>query len=144
MRPPVPGTLAIHEKTEQQIESGRQVNGDFVQNSPVRTTLADLKRGQSRFDIFCAPCHSKIGDGQGVLIKRGYVPPPTFHSDWLRQVEDGYIYDVISNGIRNMPGYRHQIAVRDRWLITNYTRALQKSQNANIQDVPQEKRTRLP
>ena len=66
------------------------------------------------------------------------MPPPTFHQDRLRDVEDGFLYDVIKNGIRNMPSYAHQIPVDDRWAITAYVRALQRSQNASVDDVPQE------
>ena len=99
-----------------------------------------LKRGQERFNIYCAPCHGQTGDGQGIVVQRGYLPPPSYHQDRLRKMPDGYIFDVITNGVRNMPSYRHQVPVADRWAIVSYLRALQRSQNATINDIPPEMR----
>ena len=99
-----------------------------------------IERGQQRFNIYCSPCHGRTGDGRGIVVQRGLLPPPSFHDDRLRKVGDGHIFDVISNGIRNMPSYRAQIPVDDRWAIVSYFRALQRSQNASINDVPAEMR----
>jgi mono/diheme cytochrome c family protein len=115
----------------------------YIDSVPVDITLALLQRGQERYNIFCAPCHSKVGDGKGVLVTKGYVPPPTFHAERLRDIPDGYIYDVIMNGVRNMPSYKYQIPVNDRWAITAYVRALQLNQNATLDDVPKEMRDQL-
>ena len=144
MRTPVPGTIAKGQlQQEDELYTGKYNTGMFVKLSPVNITLPLLQRGQQRYDIYCAPCHSKIGDGQGILIKRGYIPPPSFHSDRIREFNDGYIYDVINNGVRNMPSYGHQIRNMDRWAIVSYVRALQRAQNASLEDIPEQLRQTL-
>jgi len=145
MRIPVPGTVAQGWLMDD-IEFYTGMNpelGKPIAKSPVEITLTGLQRGQERFNIYCSPCHSRIGDGRGIMVQRGYVPPPSFHDDLIRNYPDGHIFDVIGNGIRNMPGYAQQITEEDRWLIVNYLRALQRSQNASIEDVPVELRDRL-
>jgi mono/diheme cytochrome c family protein len=89
-----------------------------------------LDRGRQRFNIYCAPCHSRLGDGQGMVVKRGYKQPPTYHQDRLRKAPLGYFFDVMTNGFGAMPDYSAQIPPRDRWCIVAYIRALQLSQNA--------------
>jgi mono/diheme cytochrome c family protein len=84
-----------------------------------------------------------VGDGRGILVKKGYLPPPSFHIDRIRAMPDGQIYDVITNGVRNMPSYRQQINPDDRWAIVGYMRALQRSQNAAKSDIPEEMRDEL-
>ncbi|MBN1479914.1 cytochrome c [candidate division KSB1 bacterium] len=144
MRTPIQGTVALGElKEDIAYHQGKDERGNFVKENPVPVTLPVLRRGQDRFDIYCAPCHGRIGDGNGIVVKRGYLPPPTLHQDRLRRIEDGHMYDVIKNGIRNMPSYAHQIPVDDRWAITAYIRALQRSQNAAIDDVPEEIRGKI-
>jgi mono/diheme cytochrome c family protein len=141
MRPPVVGTVARGELHDDgAFFSGKDTNGQFVPEAPVKTTMQLLQRGQERFNIYCSPCHGRVGDGQGIMPKYGYVPPPTFHSPRIRELPDGYIFDVITNGIRNMPSYRHQIPVADRWAIISYFRALQRGQNATLEDVPEDRR----
>lgn len=144
MRSPVPGTIPQgYLKEDVVYYTGKNEAGQFVINSPVDVSLPSLKRGQARFNIYCAPCHSRTGDGQGIIIKHGFMPPPSFHIDRIREVKDGYIFDVISNGVRNMPSYGAQIPIKDRWAIVNYVRALQRSQNATLKDVPEELRNGL-
>ncbi len=139
MRMPVPGTVARGELYEDTaFYFGVDANGDTLREMPVPITMDLLKRGRERYDIFCAPCHSRVGDGKGIVVQYNFLPPPTFHDDRLRNVKDGHLFNVISNGIRNMPGYRHQINVKDRWAIVAYIRALQRSQNATIDDLPEE------
>lgn len=143
MRPPVPGTVARGQLREDDAYfRGMDANGQPVKRIPVPVTLALLERGQERFNIYCAPCHSRLGDGRGIVVQRGLLPPPTFHSDAVRAYPDGHIFDVISNGIRNMPSYKHQISVEDRWAIVAYFRALQRSQHATRADLPEEMRVR--
>jgi mono/diheme cytochrome c family protein len=77
------------------------------------------------------------------MVDRGYVPPPSFHQDYVREMKDGHFFDVITNGIRNMPAYAHQIEVPDRWAIVAYLRALQRSRNASENDVPPELRQEI-
>ena len=123
--------------------AGKNADGSLVAKSPVTTTMPLLKRGQERYNIYCSPCHSRMGDGKGIMIQRGYLPPPSFHEERLVKVTDGHIFDVITNGIRNMPAYRYQVPVEDRWAIVAYVRALQRSQSATINDVPQDIRGTL-
>lgn len=137
MRPPVEGTVARgFLKEDVAFHEGRDVSGAFVAANVVPITDELLVRGQERYEIFCTPCHGGAGDGRGIIMVGndgsgyGYVPAPTFHQDRLRQVEDGYLYSVVKNGIRNMPGYAQQIPVADRWAIVAYVRALQLSQSA--------------
>jgi len=144
MRVPDPGTVPRgFLRTDRVFFEGRNDQEQFVAKSPVNITTQSLNRGQEKYDIYCSPCHSRVGDGKGIMIERGYVPPPTFHSDRLRDIADGHIFDVITHGIRNMPGYRYQIPPVDRWHIVNYMRALQRSQNASLEDIPVEIRDRV-
>jgi mono/diheme cytochrome c family protein len=139
MRMPVEGTVARGDlKEDTRYWYGRDAKGELVKTMPVEITAQLMDRGQKRYDIYCAPCHDGTGSGQGIVVKKGFMPPPSFHLDRLRTAPDGHIFDVISNGIRNMPTYRHQVPVADRWAIVAYVRALQRSQNATAQDVPQE------
>ncbi len=139
MRMPVAGTLARGDlRADQAYYLGKNADGSPVTKAPVEITLDLLKRGQERYNIYCTPCHDRTGGGQGIVIKKGFLPPPSFHLDRLREAPDGHLYDVISKGIRNMPAYNHQVQVSDRWAIVAYIRALQRSQNARISDVPAE------
>jgi hypothetical protein len=122
---------------------GSDSQGNYVAVSPVPVTQKLLERGQERYNIYCSPCHSRLGDGKGIVVQRGMLPPPTFHSDRIRQFPDGQIFDAISNGVRNMPSYGDQVQVSDRWAIVSYVRALQLSQNAPAVDVPPEIRSGL-
>jgi len=132
MRPPVEGTVARgYRKADAAYYEGVDENGEWIAENPVEVTRSFLYRGQERYDIFCAPCHGKVGDGRGIIMtgQYGYVPAPTFHQDRLREAPDGEIYSAIYNGVRNMPSYAHQVPVEDRWAIVSYIRALQASQN---------------
>jgi mono/diheme cytochrome c family protein len=139
MQKPIEGTIARGQLREDIIYyTGKDAKGKLIKSSPVASTLENLQRGQDRFNIYCAPCHGKIGDGQGMVVKRGMFPAAKFHQERLRIIEDGHFFDVMTNGIRNMPSYKSQIPVADRWAIVNYVRALQRSQNASAKDVPAE------
>ena len=140
MRKPVSGTVArglLREDTE--LYAGRTEDGSFVEVNPVEVSRDFLERGQERYDIYCEVCHGLSGDGNGVIMEGdyGYTPAPTFHGDGLREEDDGYLYDVVANGVRSMPGYGTQIAVKDRWAIVAYIRALQRSQAAGEDDLPE-------
>jgi mono/diheme cytochrome c family protein len=144
MRTPPPGTIARGESHEDvPYFTGFMRDTLYLSEAPVEATMPELKRGRERFDIYCSPCHGSTGDGRGIMATRGYPPPPTVHADRLRDVPDGYLFNVITNGIRNMPSYRHQVPAADRWAIVLYLRALQRSQNAALNDVPDEKRALL-
>ncbi|MDQ6621362.1 MAG: cytochrome c [Pseudomonadota bacterium] len=105
--------------------------------------VAVLHRGQERFDIFCAPCHSRLGDGDGMIVRRGFPAPPSYHIDRLRTADDRHFFDVISNGYGAMYAYANRIPVQDRWAIVAYIRALQRSQHASLADLPADARTDL-
>ncbi|MFV1981868.1 MAG: cytochrome c, partial [Rhodothermia bacterium] len=124
---------------------GKLENGAFVAKSPVPVTADLMARGRDRYEVFCTPCHGSVGDGKGIVSTGdfGLVPAPTYHDDRLRGIEDGYLFDVISNGVRTMRGYGYQVAPEDRWAIVAYVRALQRSQNASADDVPAEVRETL-
>jgi len=110
-------------------------------------TLSHLERGQERYTIFCQPCHGAVGDGQGMValrgVPRGLVPPTSYHSDYLRSMPDQHFYTVVTQGIRSMSGYGVKLSVSDRWAIVDYVRALQRSQYAQLADVPEELRETL-
>jgi mono/diheme cytochrome c family protein len=143
MRQPVPGTVAQgYLNADSAYYWGRDA-GQFIKLAPVHITPQLLARGQERFNIYCSPCHGRVGDGQGIVVKKGYVPPPSFHTDRIRQFPDGQIFDVITHGVRNMPSYASQVPVADRWAIICYIRALQLSQNATLDDVPVELRSNI-
>jgi mono/diheme cytochrome c family protein len=120
-----------------------KTNGAEVDALPFPLTAEVLDRGEQRFNIYCAPCHDVTGSGHGMIVRRGYKQPPSYHIDRLRQVPIGHFYDVMTNGFGAMPDYKVQIAPRDRWAIATYIRALQLSQHASLADVPQEDRQKL-
>jgi mono/diheme cytochrome c family protein len=120
-----------------------KVNGQFVDTFPLAISHDDLLRGQQRFNVYCTPCHGRLGDGQGMVVQRGLRQAASYHQDRLRQEKIGYFFDVITNGFGAMQGYAEQVPVRDRWLIAAYVRALQLSQNAKVDDVPADKRGEL-
>jgi mono/diheme cytochrome c family protein len=115
----------------------------FVTEFPMPILATDLDRGQERFNIYCSVCHGPLGDGGGMIPKRGFRRPPSYHDDRLRNAPVGYFFDVITNGFGNMPDYSVQVEPADRWRIIAYIRALQLSQRASVADVPAEKRGEL-
>lgn len=98
---------------------------------PFPVTREVLDRGQERFDIYCSPCHGRTGDGNGMIVQRGFPQPPSFHLDRLRTAPDGHFYDVITHGFGTMYNYAARVKPTDRWAITAYIRALQLSRNAD-------------
>ena len=106
-------------------------------------TMALLERGQQRFDIYCSPCHSKVGDGHGMVVERGFPQPPSYYIARLRDAPNQHFYDVITHGYGAMYSYADRVAAEDRWAITAYIRALQASASAQIADVPPDKRQAL-
>jgi mono/diheme cytochrome c family protein len=113
---------------------GAGPNGPVATN-PLGTSLAVLERGESRYNIYCTPCHDRTGSGEGMIVQRGYKQPPSFHDPRLRAVPDGYFFQVITNGFGTMPAYRAQVPPKDRWAIVAYIRALQLSQYASVSDL---------
>lgn len=141
MRQPVDGTISRGNLREDEaLYQGINEDSSFVDDIPVEVSKSFLYRGQDRYEVFCSMCHGLAGDGEGIIMTGGYgyVPAPSLHIDRLRNVNDGYIYSAIANGIRNMPSYAHQIPVEDRWAIVAYVRALQQSQNVPESEVQQQ------
>ncbi len=136
-RPPVEGTVArgqLHEDTY--LYTGKTGNnpGNYM---PFPVTKEVLERGRERYNIYCSPCHSQLGDGNGFIPSRGFArKPPSFHIARLQKAPLGYFYDVMTNGFGIMPDYASQIPPEDRWKIVAYIRALQLSQNATQADMP--------
>jgi mono/diheme cytochrome c family protein len=120
-----------------------KTDGEFVSELPVKLDEALLTRGQERFNIYCSMCHGRVGDGDGMIVRRGYRRPPSFHIERLRGLPVGHYFDVITNGSGAMPSYRHQVPVQDRWAIIAYIRALQVSQFAKVDDLTPEERSKL-
>jgi mono/diheme cytochrome c family protein len=113
------------------------------QTAAPRVSLALLERGQQRFEIYCAPCHGRIGDGDGMIVRRGFPQPPSYHIDRLRAAPVQHFYDVITNGYGVMFSYAARVAPPDRWAIAAYIRALQASQTARVADLSPEERGKL-
>jgi mono/diheme cytochrome c family protein len=138
-RPPVPGTVAAAAGDLAGTSSGRRGQLDpVIAPPPITKTL--LVRGQERFTIYCVPCHSALGDGDGLVAQHGFPHPPTYHQQRLRDAPDSYLYDVITHGHGVMYGYADRVSPEDRWAIVAYIRALQLSQNAKVAQLPGGKR----
>ena len=117
------------------------------QNQPATApavTLVLLERGQERYRIYCTPCHSELGDGHGMIVQRGFPPPPSFQSEPLRSVPPQHIYDVITRGYGVMYSFSDRVQTADRWAIAAYVYALERSQHASFADVPADQRGSLP
>jgi mono/diheme cytochrome c family protein len=123
--------------------TGKGPDGKPIADIPVPVTKDLILRGQQRFNVYCTPCHSRLGDGNGMVVQRGYRHPPSYHTDRLRQMPNGYFFDVITNGFGAMPDYAQQVQPADRWAIVSYIRALQLSQQASINDVAPDARGQL-
>jgi mono/diheme cytochrome c family protein len=108
--------------------------------APPPVTLALLKRGQERYNVFCSPCHSRVGDGLGMIVRRGYKQPPSFHEPRLRSAPAEYFVTTMTEGFGVMPSYAEEVSPEDRWAIAAYIRALQYSQNAHLAEIPANRR----
>jgi mono/diheme cytochrome c family protein len=143
-RPLIAGTVPRgHLDDDTAFYTGKGPDGKFLDTFPMTVTKDMVLRGQQRFNIYCSPCHDRNGNGQGMVVQRGFRHPPSYHIDRLRQVPAGYIFDVITNGFGAMPDYETQIQPADRWAIVSYVRALQLAQQGTINDVPAEARAQL-
>ncbi len=136
-RTPPAGTIARGQLHEDAYFYTGMINGQPGNEMPFSVTREVLERGRERFNIYCSPCHSELGDGNGMVVQRGFRRPPSFHEPRLRQAPLGHFYDVISNGFGAMPDYAAQVPSHDRWAIAAYIRVLQTSQNATQDMVPQ-------
>lgn len=121
---------------------GKDADGNFVQKIPMEVTYELMETGKKKYEIFCVSCHGAAGDGNGVTKPYGILAT-SYHDDRLRTVEDGYIYDVITNGYNQMYGLKDRMTPEERWATVLYVRALQRSQNAVIEDLPDPQREQL-
>jgi hypothetical protein len=142
-RPQVPGTVARGELDEDELLHHGTVDGKPADVFPFPVTAEVLVRGRGRFDIFCSPCHGRLGDGDGMIVERGMKRPPSYHIERLRNAPPGYVFDVITRGVGAMFDLSDRIPVDDRWAIVAYVRALQRSQDARIADAPDAERQKL-
>ncbi len=135
---PVEDTVPYGEaNTDDALYTG-QVDGQYVEEFPFQITKEGLAYGQQRYNIYCSPCHGYTGNGDGMVVQRGFKEPPSFNQDRLREAPPGYFFYAISNGFGTMPSYANRIPVHDRWLIIAYVKALQLSQHASVTELPQE------
>jgi mono/diheme cytochrome c family protein len=142
-RPPVEGTIARGQLHQDESFHTGKVRGAFVLEPPVDITRALLERGEERFNIYCAVCHARTGEGDGMIVQRGFRRPPSLHMDRLRNAPAGHFFDVMTNGFGAMPSYKVQVSAADRWAITAYIRVLQLSRSATLDDVPANERSAL-
>jgi cytochrome c5 len=142
-RPPVEGTVSRDDPPFGVLDVTGKADGVFVAKAPIVLDAAVLARGRDRFNVFCSPCHDRVGTGDGMIVQRGFRRPPSLHEPRLHSVADGYLFDVITNGFGVMPPYGSQIPPRDRWGIVGYVRALQLSQDAPVSLLTPEERVKL-
>ncbi len=143
-RPLPPHTVARgHADLDTEYFEGKTTDGKLVEAFPEPVTRATLERGRERYDIYCAVCHGRTGEGNGMIVQRGFPAPPSYHTDRLRTAPVGHFYDVITNGYGVMYPYAARVEPPDRWAIAAYIRALQFARNARIDDVPAAERSTL-
>jgi hypothetical protein len=142
-RPAIEGTVAQGQLFEDELLYTGKSGGQPATVFPFAVDMPVMERGRQRYDIYCAPCHGLTGEGDGMVVQRGYRRPPSFNVDRLRQAPPGHVFDVITNGFGAMPDYAAQIPVRDRWAITAYIRALQLSQSAGTADLSPDGRAQI-
>ena len=123
--------------------SGLDAANKPVADLPFPVTRQVLLRGQERYNVFCSPCHGRVGDGLGMIVRRGYKQPSSYHVERLRNAPVGYFFNVMTEGFGVMPSYAPQVPVADRWAIAAYIRVLQYSQNARLADLPPADRQRV-
>ncbi len=142
-RPPVPNTIPRDWHGDDPATTGVDAQGKLLVKMPVPLTRELLERGRERFDIYCAVCHDRTGGGQGMIVQRGFPPPPSLHLPRLRSAPIGHFYQVITSGYGAMYPYASRVDPQDRWAIAAYIRALQLSENARLEDAPDEARAKL-
>jgi mono/diheme cytochrome c family protein len=144
-RQPVAGTVARGQLREDvRFYTGRDQDGVLIDELPVALDRELLLRGRDRYDAFCAACHGALGNGDGMVVLRGFRRPASFHEPRVREQPIGYYYDAMTEGFGVMPRYSDRIPPRDRWAIAAYLRALQLSQRAPLGQLPEQERQRLP
>ena len=142
-RPEVPGTVPHgHLRADELLYTGK-IDGKPADAFPFPVTQEVLNRGRERYNIYCSPCHDYTGSGRGMVVQRGFPPPPSYHLERLVKAPAGHFYEVISNGYGAMSSYASRVSPEDRWAIVAYIRALQLSQHATLDDVPPQEKQSL-
>lgn len=139
----VEGTVPRGSFTTDSLLIAGKVDGKLVDLFPFPITEQVLERGQDRFNTFCSPCHGRLANGEGMVVKRGFPQPPSFQTDSLRAMPAGFFFDVITNGFGRMYSYAPSVPVHDRWAIVAYIRALQLSENVPVKDLPEAEQRQL-
>ena len=139
-RPLVPNTVARGQLRADEFLFTGKINGQVANEFPMPVTRQVLDRGQERFNVYCSPCHGRTGEGNGMVVQRGFRQPPSYHEERLRNAPVGYFFDVMTNGFGAMQDYSAQVTVPDRWAIAAYIRVLQLSRSATVNDVPADRR----
>ena len=142
-RPQVEGTVARGHLHIDEARYTGKMDGEDIDQFPIPIAKADIERGETRFNVYCTPCHGRLGDGNGMVVLRGFRQPPSYYSDRLRSAPVGHFFDVVTNGFGSMASYASRIQTDDRWRLIAYIRALQLSESASINDVPQDQRQNL-
>ncbi|HKW02669.1 MAG TPA: cytochrome c [Vicinamibacterales bacterium] len=142
-QPIVEGTVARGHLDDDDLMYTGKIDGKPADVFPFAITAADLDRGEQRYNIYCSPCHGRTGEGNGMVVQRGYKQAANYHIDRLRAMPVGYFFETMTNGFGSMPDYRSQVSVADRWRIVAYIRALQLSHHATATDVPADDMKRL-
>ncbi len=141
---PIPANTVArgHLDEDQRFYRGK-IGTNLITKLPVPLTHELLERGRERYDIYCAVCHGRTGEGNGMIVQRGFPPPPSYHIDRLRQAPIGHFYNVITEGYGIMYSYAERVEPADRWAIAAYIRALQLSRAVQVADLPAQERTKL-
>jgi len=131
-----------HLREDEHLYTGK-INGQLAMEFPMPVTAEVMARGRERFNVFCSPCHGRTGEGNGMIVQRGFRQPPSYHEDRLIDAPAGHFFDVMTNGFGAMQDYSAQVPVADRWAIAAYIRALQFSRRATMADVPADRREEM-
>ncbi len=142
-RPLVEGTVARGYLRDNEALYTGKLGGAPLERIPMPVTRQFIERGRDRFNVYCTPCHGIAGEGNGMIVQRGYKQPPSFHDPRLRNEKAGYFFDVMTKGFGQMPDYAAQVDVTDRWAIVAYIRALQLSQNAPAAELSEADRAKV-
>lgn len=142
-RTPPEGTVSREQVTEQSPRTTGKSGEDPVDSFPLETDIELMRTGREQYGIYCSHCHGPSGYGDGMVVQRGFPSPPSYHIDRLRDVPLGHFFLVITNGHGRMPAFGKRIAPDDRWAIVSYVKALQLSQHALVDDLPESDREKI-
>jgi hypothetical protein len=142
-RPVEPGTVPRAGKEQNGRRFDSKADGKLVDTFPFEMTMEVLARGQERYEIFCSPCHDRLGTGQGMIVRRGFTPARSCHDPRLRDAPAGHFFEVMTQGFGQMPSYANQLSEQDRWAVIAYIRALQFSRNVRLDQLPPEDRAKM-